>query len=177
MEPITNREIEEKYSLATTICLQNNYNKCEKNELLLLIEIFYLNQTKQYDKLVTIFGEQASQGIEINCKKGRCIISIIEDGKGTGKKAHVDATNRLSVRAFTETIQHTISHSEGQAYQIIGTATLTNNYGLYIADQTAGGTDFAIYSAGGTNYFTPHLREGLVERGSVQVFVISTVPS
>lgn len=77
MEPITNREIEEKYSLATTICLQNNYNKCEKNELLLLIEIFYLNQTKQYDKLVTIFGEQASQGIEINCKNNNKIITDI----------------------------------------------------------------------------------------------------
>ena len=32
-------------------------------------------------------------------------------------------------------------------------AAVTNNYGLYIASQTSGGTNYAIYSAGGANYF------------------------
>lgn len=34
-----------------------------------------------------------------------------------------------------------------------GGGTIGNNYGLYLQDQTAAGTNYAIYSAGGTNYF------------------------
>ena len=33
--------------------------------MLTVTELFYLNRTKKYDKLVNIFGEQASEGIEI----------------------------------------------------------------------------------------------------------------
>ena len=51
---------------------------------------------------------------------------IIEDGKGSGKKVEVDNNNRLSVKAYSESIQHVMSHQEGQAYQAIGTATLEN---------------------------------------------------
>lgn len=38
--------------------------------------------------------------------------------------------------------------------------TLTTNYGLYIASQTAGSTNYAIYSAGGTNYFAGNIQSG-----------------
>jgi hypothetical protein len=51
---------------------------------------------------------------------------IIEDGKGSGKKAGIDNDNRLLARTFSESIQHSISHNEGQAYQVIGTTTLSN---------------------------------------------------
>ncbi len=53
-------------------------------------------------------------------------MSIIEDGKGTGKKAQVDDENRIQVRSLSETIQHSISHSNREAYQVIGTATLSS---------------------------------------------------
>lgn len=54
-------------------------------------------------------------------------MGVLEDGKGKGYKAQVDSNNKLLVRAFSESIQHSVSHSDGQAYQLIGTANLTNN--------------------------------------------------
>ncbi len=53
-------------------------------------------------------------------------MNMITDGKGTGYRARVDNSNRLLVRSFSETIQHSVSHNEGQAYQIIGEATLSS---------------------------------------------------
>lgn len=62
------REILEKENqyLSTKIkILTSTQNTGEKDEVLLLINIFYLNQTNQYDKLIDIFGEEASDGISI----------------------------------------------------------------------------------------------------------------
>ena len=42
-------------------CLNNG----EKDEILLMIELFHLNQMEQYGKLITIFGDEASDGIDI----------------------------------------------------------------------------------------------------------------
>ena len=53
-------------------------------------------------------------------------MGVIEDGKGTGIKAQVDSDNKLLVRSFSESIQHSVSHSDGQAYQLIGTANLSD---------------------------------------------------
>lgn len=50
----------------------------------------------------------------------------IQDGMGTGKKAHVDNNNRLEVKSFSESIQHTMSHVDEQAYQAIGISNLRN---------------------------------------------------
>jgi hypothetical protein len=43
---------------------------------------------------------------------------VIEDGKGTGKKARVDGANRLVVNARSESIQHYTSQEEENAYQV-----------------------------------------------------------
>ena len=40
---------------------------------------------------------------------------IIEDGKGSGKKARVDSENRLVVNARSESIQHYTSQEEENA--------------------------------------------------------------
>ena len=65
-ENTTNQlEQENQYLLAKINILTNNQNKGEKDEVLLLIEIYYLNKTKQYDKLKNIFGQDASDGISI----------------------------------------------------------------------------------------------------------------
>ncbi len=53
-------------------------------------------------------------------------MGMVTDGKGTGKKAQVDNTNRLLTRSISESIQHAHSHNDGQAYQVIGTATLSS---------------------------------------------------
>lgn len=41
-----------------------------------------------------------------------------------------------------------------------GGGAMTTNYGLYIANQTAGGTNYALYSAGATNYFAGNVGIG-----------------
>jgi len=41
-----------------------------------------------------------------------------------------------------------------------GSGVITNNYGIYIANQTAGSTNYSIYSAGGFNYLTGALQVG-----------------
>jgi hypothetical protein len=56
-----------EYLLAKVNILERNFNKGEKDEVLMMIELFHLNQTKQYDKLVDIFGDEASDGIHILC--------------------------------------------------------------------------------------------------------------
>lgn len=45
--------------------LENSHNKGEKDEVLLLLKLFFMNQIEQYDKLIDIFGEDASEGIRI----------------------------------------------------------------------------------------------------------------
>ena len=46
-------------------------------------------------------------------------------------------------------------------YDPMGSAgTITNNYALYIEEPTIGSTNFAVYSAGGTNYFGGNLGVG-----------------
>jgi len=54
-----------EYLSAKVKVYESNLNKGEKDEILLMIELFHLNQTKQYDKLVNIFGDEASDGIDI----------------------------------------------------------------------------------------------------------------
>ena len=58
-------EKENQYLLAKVNILTNNKNKGEQDEVLLLIELYYFNVIKQYDKLKVIFGEEASEGISI----------------------------------------------------------------------------------------------------------------
>jgi hypothetical protein len=53
------------YLSAKVKVYESSLNKGEKDEILLMIELFHLNQSKQYDKLVTIFGDEASEGIYI----------------------------------------------------------------------------------------------------------------
>jgi hypothetical protein len=49
---------------------------------------------------------------------------IIEDGKGSGKKARVDAANRLVTNSRSESIQHYTSHEEENAYQVLNVVPL-----------------------------------------------------
>jgi hypothetical protein len=46
-------------------------------------------------------------------------MAIIEDGKGSGKKAEVNAENRLLTHAITQTLEHHSNVSEGTAYQLL----------------------------------------------------------
>ena len=53
------------YNAKESINSDSKKNKGEKHELLTVIEILYFNKAEKYDKLVIIFGDQASEGIEI----------------------------------------------------------------------------------------------------------------
>jgi len=55
----------------------NTHNKGEKDEVLLLIETFYLNDTKQYDKLVVSYGDEAAEGVAILCMDTGDVITDI----------------------------------------------------------------------------------------------------
>lgn len=59
-------EQKNKYLMSKINVLTNKENKGEKDEVLLLIDLFHLNETSQFDKLINIFGEEASDGIKIH---------------------------------------------------------------------------------------------------------------
>lgn len=54
-----------KYSLAKINILTNNKNRGETDEVLLLLKLFHVNEMNEFDKLIEIFGEEASEGINI----------------------------------------------------------------------------------------------------------------
>jgi hypothetical protein len=81
-------ETENQYLLAKNKILISNQNAGEKYEVLLLIKLYNLNQTKQYDKLIDIFGEEASEGISIlnmNTKDEILDINKLSKAKGEFK--------------------------------------------------------------------------------------------
>jgi hypothetical protein len=51
---------------------------------------------------------------------------MILDGAGQGYRAKVSSSNRLQVDSVSDSVQHDISWRLGQAYQVIGTVTLTS---------------------------------------------------
>ena len=66
-----------KYLLTKINILTNNQNKGEKDENLILIKLYFLNEVNQYDKLIEIFGEEASEGTSIlDLKNHHEIINI-----------------------------------------------------------------------------------------------------
>lgn len=58
-------EKKNKYLLAKINILTNNQNIGEKDEVLLLLDLYHLNEMNEFDKLIEIFGEEASEGISI----------------------------------------------------------------------------------------------------------------
>ena len=58
-------EKKNEYLLARINILTNNQNKGEKDEVLLLLHLYHTNEMNHFDKLIEIFGEEASEGISI----------------------------------------------------------------------------------------------------------------
>lgn len=54
-----------KYLLAKINIHTNNQNVGEKDEVLLLLDLYHLNEMNEFDKLIEIFGEEASEGVSI----------------------------------------------------------------------------------------------------------------
>lgn len=53
------------YLTAKVSVLESSGNKGEKDEVMLLMSIFYENQKNNFTKLVEIFGDEASEGVKI----------------------------------------------------------------------------------------------------------------
>jgi hypothetical protein len=58
-------EKKNKYLFAKINIHTNNQNIGEKDEVLLLLDLYHLNEMSEFDKLIEIFGEEASEGISI----------------------------------------------------------------------------------------------------------------
>lgn len=58
-------EKKNKYLLTRISILTNNQNTGEKDEVLLLLYLYHLNEMNDFDKLIEIFGEEVSEGISI----------------------------------------------------------------------------------------------------------------
>ena len=58
-------EKKNKYLLARINIITNNQNTGEKDEVLSLLYLYHLNEMNEFDKLIEIFGEEASEGISI----------------------------------------------------------------------------------------------------------------
>jgi len=70
-------EKKNKYLLAKINIHTNNQNIGEKDEVLLLLDLYHLNEINEFDKLIEIFGEEASEGISIlNIDTGDEIVDL-----------------------------------------------------------------------------------------------------
>lgn len=70
-------EKKNKYLLAKINIHTNNQNIGEKDEVLLLLDLYHLNEMNEFDKLIEIFGEEASEGISIlNIDTGDEIVDL-----------------------------------------------------------------------------------------------------
>ena len=82
-------EKKKKYLLAKINIHTNNQNIGEKDEVLLLLDLYHLNEMNEFDKLIEIFGEEASEGISIlNIDTGDEIVDLNKLSKApSGYKA------------------------------------------------------------------------------------------
>jgi len=82
---------------------------------------------------------------------------------------HRGTSNLASMEAHELSYGNTSSGTITNAYGLrinsainSGGGAITNNYTLYIANQTVGGTNYAIYSAGGASYHAGNIGIGMV---------------
>ena len=62
----------------------------EKDEILFLMDLFRLNQTKEFAKLVDIFGDEASEGVRLLCMETREIITDVSSISKTSSMFKAD---------------------------------------------------------------------------------------
>ena len=94
---------ENKYLRAKNAILSSSHNKGEKDEVLLLVHLMYLNETGSYDSLVKIFGDEANQGIHILCMDTNNPIENVDElkkAKGAFKSDTIIEMNKTNTRYF-----------------------------------------------------------------------------
>ena len=74
---------------------KNNHNVGEKDEVLLLLKLLYLNKNKKFEKLTEIFGDEASEGIEIIDQDTRTEVHKYQDIKKCKGSSKADACIKM----------------------------------------------------------------------------------
>lgn len=135
-----NEKNKNKYLMAKINILENNHNKGEKDEVLLLLELFYMNEINQYNYLVEIFGEEASEGILfINIDTDKEIIDINKISKAPSnykadcriKMRKTKNIYNISIKSKNGAIPSILNHTPRSA-KIFQENGIFNNYLPYI---------------------------------------------
>jgi len=101
-EKIKNEYLSDQINVHT-----NSHNIGEKDEVLTIIRLFYYNKSKQYDKLIEIFGDEACEGLSIIDETENVITDINKINKAKGclkadviiKMKKTNETYRLSIKS------------------------------------------------------------------------------
>jgi hypothetical protein len=99
--------LKNQYLSAIINVLTSSYNIGEKDEVLLILKLFNYNQLKKYNKLVEIFGDEASEGIAIIDMDKKTIITDlnkIKKTKGTYKADVIIKMNKTN-KLYTSSIK------------------------------------------------------------------------
>jgi len=110
-------KIENQYLLAQINVYKNkNLNIGEKDEILLMMQLFNINLNKQFDKLVSIFGDEASKGIEfIDMNTG----NIIKNYNFVKSKIIYKADCKIRMCKTNITYNISIKSQNGAHYAVI----------------------------------------------------------
>lgn len=78
-------KLKSDYYFSVVKVLESSYNIGEKDELLISLKLLYLSLSRQYNELITIFGDDASEGISIiNMENNNAIYSFSDIKKASG---------------------------------------------------------------------------------------------
>tara|TARA_B110000483_G_C18198566_1_gene544178 strand:- start:760 stop:1632 length:873 start_codon:yes stop_codon:yes gene_type:complete len=93
-----------KYLASMLNVLNSNKNIGEKDELVAILQLYHLDTTQQYSKLVSIFGDAASAGIEVidlGTKEQIMIDNI--------KKAHPGSKSDIAIKMRKDCTEYNVS--------------------------------------------------------------------
>ena len=89
-------KLKSDYYFSVIKVLESSYNIGEKDEFLISLKLLYLNLSKQYDELMTIFGDDASEGITIINMENNTIIYLFSDIKKASGSYKADISIKMN---------------------------------------------------------------------------------
>lgn len=96
---------------------QKGGNRGEKDEILAQLDLLYFDETKQYDKLIEIFGDEASDGIEILDMETNCVIKDIN--KISKSSSWNKADCKIKMKKTNNVYSISIKSKNGSKFAII----------------------------------------------------------
>ncbi len=96
--------IENSYLLARNNIVTKKNNKGEKDEVLIMIDLFHFNQTKNFDSLINIFGDEASNGIYFIDMNTNMEITDINDLSKAKSSSKADCMIKMNKTGYVYSI-------------------------------------------------------------------------